>query len=954
MPNNLLQNLNWAFFSKIELENTDVADDVSTCSKSLQSFWKRRPSRLLHILKAYDDFRGLFRYIDSEIERLRDNKGRFYYSKSQQTEILKLAQKLDEEDINETLFSKSPSTPPLVTVPLVLENNLLPQVYFDSFIEFTEDSFKDPSNDFLKTLQKDAEKRYSKLNENFKPHNAKTVCIALPATIEKLSGLRISGDSDNLGYWVERWLKHNNITDFPPLCCTGQIDKHGQIREISHYDIKLEAWISTQEGYFLVPEENKRKEEKATPGVIGFNNLEELEHWLRLNTGKEPRIRKVRSWLANDRKEPEYEDFVAFFDKINNSYVTQAAYFREAMLPQNCENRYAKLKTIAKHYEQYLKQDCNRFYKLPQYIRIALTPWLADQMQEFDTLYRNTAEKFANSSHDTYLASRFVLSNCPEEILQSHAFTKNRKYYPMLLWLFFRDPAEMLYTFSLLPDLSSYETNLLKQLLESISKHFDDYTDEKSDARADSQIMQEVMAMIDPEAIYKAASAMQTRKKLPLLYKASLNFAKTAQALETVSPEETTIFKDAELLCCRIIKEHINQYLAKRSILRLKVAELSSDDIRKAICALFENLPNLRNSAILKGLCKAINNCDTNKDCSKPDTSNQHGSKNILNGILSNLADESKAKAKKSLYLPDWLPQPGIIFLKNATNSRFWQSKSLKLLKAFEKDNHRTAATALRRHCLHHFSALMLQACNPEQPDIFKAARKGLPYLTALLTNMSAENQEKLIGEISANIKLKLEELYWYFLLPEQYQTILLNKLIDEIMSHRVNSDVPDDSNEQSKINLGFFSSLLEAKGLLSKADKTIIKHVKYWNEAVEDFDNDPLNTRRTVVALKPLYHLLVEPRNKEKADESLETSSFDINNSQFAVEYINCFAMHSEHFKLPNKARWYSSLDGEIFNSLLLTYCSVKQPQMLPEVVADYVDDLANLVTFFSEQGHF
>ncbi|NCB39613.1 MAG: hypothetical protein EOM80_12695 [Erysipelotrichia bacterium] len=916
----------------VATENANNTDNSFIIS--LTSFWRHRPTRLFWLLQNFsaEESQDFFTCLDNEIERLPDSMRFNNYSKEQLQYLAKLAEQNGESYLTEQLKTqaiKENISPEIrqLRVPLVIKTSHdsanLPSVVFDTFQDFSTSTPVSHAQIFK-------EIRFIAIQQLFKqvfPGSA-IQFAGLPLSVIGSKGFVTTGNSAELGFWVYLWLKHHQTDDYPSLCCTGQIDADtGKIYAVDNFSEKMQAFTQKNFAFFLVPEENLTTINYPSPRIIGFNHVDELNHWLLVNTGQAPQIRKVATWLKGDRQKPASKFFASFFSDSVSKFFNPLTSWKAGLKRQSLPVQLKKLFYLCKEFFLHLKPaGGNLHLYVPDYIWFAMLPWVMNDIHHLnarhaENLYMQVCEKFAESKPEVFLASRFIMTSQPEKLLKTKSFAHVRRRYPLILWLFFRDPAEMLHVFSCLRNLSVLEKLCLKTLCSELQEKIELYANASASLRADVDIMQKVVGLIDDDAVFNHGPLQIVRKRLVSLYRAYKNFADRAAINERSS------YSDVSILCFKLIEIHLRNLAQKDDIEIEPLLKRLSDKN----CSQTEVIPDaLRRHPILSELIQELNHKHNIAKNRIPFTNNP------LKEILNNL--EGSARNRR------WLPQPGLVFLQNL--KRDWLSFDWAgLLNSFARDNHQSPAAELRLFCMAHWAGIISGSLRSAD-KIFKNKtdrkhRFMMAHIAGILDSDCMNvcegidpRRECVVAKIYDFTNTRdFLELFCYFLLPNNCQNCLRDDFIKMLNA--------DDSEKKNESFMKRRAAKMMLAGLFEKKEASGYKIplAIEWQQHLVNFSLNPNQTRRTIHALIPVYWQLLG--KTIEADAALQKTRHQVNDSQFTVAYLGTFLNKLDVFR---PIAWSQSMDEQIYNSLCLGYFSIKNPATLPGIITHNLEDMPNL----------
>ncbi|MGM0601447.1 MAG: hypothetical protein ACQETH_16670, partial [Candidatus Rifleibacteriota bacterium] len=761
-------------------------------AEQLLNLWQRRPTRLFWLLENFNDndSQAFFSFLDREIARFPLALKSCYYKNEQLQQLKELAAENNEHELLKLLkteLGRGGARPPAsVSIPLVLKSvkkqEFLPPVIFDYF-----------SSDFCSDLAKNNKCYLSKasriemlFNRSFQSHLP--IGLKLPLLNFSLNNFSAVGESFALGLWVELWLRHYRPVNKPVLCCSGNIDCNtGKILEVDDLNLKIKAALNKNFDFVIVPASGLNKNLLADHRVLAFYHVDELDYWLMMNSGNEIGATRVRAWLKGERKLPAFKSFHSYFSSLPPDAEGVVADCKTLIRRQSTETRIEKLKIFI---EIFIKNqaDHKSFINcfLPDFLQFALLPWSLMNSKilpghESDALYLHFHEKLLTSQPEVYLASRFVRHNFSDGLIFEPDFFHLRQRYPAILLLFFHEPGEMLHFLSRLPDLTSFELKLLEQLCCELDKSAVEYCQITSAKRADAEIMGKILSFFDSQACFKVGTQLVMRRRLKFLFEAFKNFGQNQQ--------KNAISKFAAQTCFKLIKIHLQRFAFKN--------KLDLDSILDFLChnALLENIDeNIRHNPILIGLLKKIGSKEKNSRLiEKP-----------LKQFNRNLQNKTKD-------MP-WLPQPGLVFIKNLVfaNKVFnWR----RVLNSFAESVNLEPSGELMLYCIAHYAGY-ITGLNSKKPGLVDSSmlplngqRFSQAFFSGLAMAFTPETAQTGVDKnkcfISNNFNLSeyrdgFESLF-YFLLPKPCQQCMISELRDLLLLNRFYKSSQEESIQKNQ-----------------------------------------------------------------------------------------------------------------------------------------------------------
>lgn len=938
MPENLLEKIfaSWFEFAghteEIAIEQAVRHSDESSIPGGLGSFinkfWQRRPTRLFSLLANYrlKNPQVWFSFLDDEIKRLPLVLACNYYSQTQLEQLGKLAVKNEEQHLEKRLDRQSSPGPdtsvvsglsrPAVPLLIDSDNPSHPAVIFDRF-----------SDDFSLFMRLSPESpviaQHRQVCELFmqKMPTGKLLMPLLPLMCFPFPGFSAEGHSFEMGLWVSLWLAAHNCPQTADICCTGTIcRKNGRIGKVSRLDEKLTAALEMGFSTCLVPAENFSASRFAGDHrVVALADIDELNDWLLQNTGTSRQRRRVVSWLQSDRQTPLKRDFAAFFNDTPEIDNAPAAYWKTLLRQQSPGRRLHRLKRLVREYCSNPNAATSQSLAyLPASLRYACLPWLLQEISKdrpaaAESLYLTFSRRCADSTPEIYHASRFIIDKSCFSLLSQAGFVDIRHRFPMLLWLFFREPTEMLLAFSLLKNLNASEKRLLRTLVALLDRHADIYCNNAATARIDSRIMQKLLQQVDSEARFRPGPVLTIRKRLLYLWQASNNFAAAGN-------------KRAVACCQRLLKLHLD-FLTARITPGFDLADTFTHSSADG-----EAMKKMATVPALHDLLHAVTAAK-----SDPDRCNRH--EVSLVNPLKNFKQAIQMKSADLL----WLPQPGIAGLRAIRNDSWPELNFFGLLRQFSRNNYRTPATELREACLafwagsvsSHYTVTVEQTL---QSKAYKhAGNLRLPFLTGWLQQKYSNTKVLPCSDcrkLLTTEKLPADSLIWLLLLPKQCRPCMMPQLLTRLKSAD-NSVGIERLRCKHDIYLSMLQTLLEPDRENSQRS--------FWLHELAACDREPSQSRRTVQALAPFYYLLTG--NGRQAWRHVKRSRHLVNNSEFTLAFLLRFSRFGNlDFRVQPVPELSQSVEKHLLDSITLGYYHLFKTKLFDSYILNEVEDLANL----------
>ncbi len=938
MPENLLEKVFSCWFDfaghdkEFEIEeiarNTDRSSLPGGLGSLIYSFWQRRPTRLFSLLAEYhpEQPQAWFSFFDLEARRLPLVLSHSLYSKKQLEYLHNLSLQKAEHNLAKILDSiidgqsmaASAVSINRPAVPLLIDssNQFHPQVIFDRF-----------SDDFslFMYLPSDSQviakhRRVCELfMHRFSPD--KLLMPLLPLMCFPFPGFAVEGNSFELGLWVSLWLATHGWPQAGNICCTGTIcSKTRRIGRVSRLDEKLDAALGNGFSTCLVPAEVFFASRYAGDSrVVAINDIDELNDWLLQNTGVARHTRRVVSWLQSDRDIPNSEDFTAFFNSNAFSDLEPAAHWKALLRHQPPGQRIYRLKHLVRAFCTLPDSEIFKTLAfLPAALRYACLPWvlkklLHEKPAAAEALYLVFSRRYAESAPEIYHASRFLIEKPYFYLLAERDFIEVRHRFPLLLWLFFREPAEMLLAFSLLEQLNSVEKRLLGKLIALLGRHAETYVSDSTRQRIDARIMQKLLQKIDPEARFRAGPVLTIRKRLVYLWHAAAGFATTGN-------------NDAAACCSNLLDRHLDFLTAMTS---------PGFDLAETFARGAADAAAMQKMTEIPAMHDLLNALKSSEGSLKKSKMLPHKSPDPFNTCKTAIQGKS----------PDllWLPQPGSACLRAVLDGSWPDLNFFGIIRQFSCNSYRTPASELREASLAFWAGIITRYHVTSADSLLKsrhcqnARNLSLPFITGWL------HQEYLIRKalpcdachkLVRPDRFSVGSLMWLLLLPAKCVACLKPGLLSKTSSAG-KSAINDQLRRKNDISLSMFQALL--------ADDSHNPQAALWLASLDECLKNPSQARRTVQALAPFYFLLKGERRM--AWHHVRKCRYLVNNSEFTVAFLLRFTrLGNPDFRTQPVPELSLSVEKHLLDSLTLAYYHLFKPGLFKAYTLSEVEDLANL----------
>lgn len=901
-------------------------------AEQLLNLWQRRPTRLFWLLENFKDnnSQAFFAFLDREIARLSVCFKGCYYKNEQLQQLKELAAKNKEDELLKSLKTEHlrDNATPLasVSIPLVLKSGsnqeFLPPVIFDSF-----------SSNLCSDLVENNKRYHSKasrvemlFNRSYQTHLP--IGLKLPLFNFSFNNFSAAGESFALGLWVELWLRQHRPVNKPFLCCSGNIDCNtGKILEVDDLDLKIKAALNKNFDFVIVPASGLDKILLADNRVLAFSHLDELNYWLMMNSGNEIGATRVRAWLKGERKLPVFDNFYRYFSSLPPDAEKTVADCKTLIRRQSIEQQIEKLEIFV---ESYIKNsaDHKSFINcfLPDFLQFALLPWLLMNYKnlpghEADALYLHFYEKLLTSQPEVYQASRFVRHNFSHSLIFEPDFFHLRQRYPAILLLFFHEPGEMLHFFSRLPYLTSFELKLLEKICCELDKSAEEYCQITSAKRVDAEIMEKILFVFDSQAQFKVGTQLVMRRRLKFLFEAFENFVQSQQ--------KNVMFKLAAQTCLKLIKMHLQRFAFKN--------KLDLDSILDFLFhnATLENIDeNIRHNPVLNGLLKQIGRKEKNSRLVKKP----------LKQFKRNLQNKTKD-------MP-WLPQPGLVVVKNLVfNYKTFNWR--RVLNSFAESVNLEPSGELMLYCPAHYAGYFT-GLNSKKPALIDSSmlplsgqRFSLAFFSGFALAFADETDQTAISKKNCFVKCNFKlvecrdgfESLFYFLLPQSCQQCMKSQFRDFLVLKRSYKRSQQESIKKNE------AAVMMQKALYNNliCSEDFVPERKFWEQKISACCANPGKIRKSLQALLPVYLTLTG--DHQKAESLLGIYQNHLNHAAFICEYIKTFYLNFSPLRPIN---WTTSIEQQTYNSLVIGWLKKHNDKRLNQFLIHCVDDPANLYAAF------
>ncbi len=655
----------------------------------------------------------------------------------------------------------------------------------------------------------------------------------------------------------------------------------------------------------------------SDPRIIAFGHTEELNSWLLMNTGNGPGLRKVSAWLKADRDEPEISDFSQYFAHCEDNNLKFLWHSKSLIKQQPQKTRVNKIKTLLdKFFCSQKYSEANLHKVLPDFLWMALLPWQLLFWQDrnclhAENLYLNFCQKFLTSQPEIILAANFINSNSAQSLIADKRFKTIRIRYPALLWLFFREPVEMLFLYSKLQELSSFEVKMLGKLCEELKTNAKAYCSVTSSLSADANIMTLLVKNIDSQARFSSGVRLVVRKRLALLYSSWKNFYR--------QQKKEPLLKEAADVSQLLLKMHLKR-LARKDKLDLTciIEVLGNKKIEP------HRFKELRRHPVLYRFLKEFDR----KNYQIPRKSLSE--KSLAKEVVSNLNCKTRSLA--------WLPQPGAAFL-SALEHDWLIFDWARVLNAFSQRINLEPAQELMLFCLSHWAGRITAIMDEN------SLNKQLRFTKKRFATAFSVGYRQVCHESDDMAEAYKEDFYgsdnfekWFLLLDFKAKMEIFARH-EEFLLVKGNEFSGKESLKKNVMARQFYRACLAYFCKNSKLNR----EKKLFDGLAGRFLKNPVSIRKTAQALVPVYFLLTQ--NYKKMEKAISLVAHQLNNSQFVCEYIQTFVNSARVLRPIN---WHNSLDEQTYNSLVIGDLAITKSPALDEFVFNFVDDPENLKRAF------
>lgn len=813
-----------------------------------------------------------------------------------------------------------------VFVPLVNETSLpdMPQVSFSPFEKNTNCSLMDGEN------------KYKNIIKILKDKGKISGGMAYQLCMDNFQS--IDGRSFELGYFVHAWLEthKSDYTNPPKIICTGCIDKEGNITAVNHTELKLEAALTKDSDYILLPLENRPKDFETNSKVLYFSHVYSVINWLRENTDIKLNQKAIKAWLNGDKTEPSPKQFESFFQQsLGDNKLTQ---WKNMLAYKPLELQISQLKKLISKYIEYIKTASKLtteekidlyFMLLPAHYTYFLLPDLLAKEMENPQLYHRLADNFSDHNQNITLASFKILETDFINTVNHEQHDKSSienllERYPKLVYLLFKNPVQLLQLLTSLPKLQT--TTRYRMLLDKLINLLNQcdgkkiLTDKNYEKNFEIDVINQLLAFENETTKLTDINLIRNSQKLALLFHSyhNLNFRE--------------MVREAEVIFRYFIK-------LLDLVTRNKEDKIDLEHIKSQFKNPSNSLDkNCFSMSGLKKLYKVILAYNTDQKTTKEN--------NSYTKQKDKLIQTSKALLCTEMQIPLGFPQPALNIYYQLTNLSPNDKLSIaaktlnKVAKQMLKGTPSNSREATEFLCesLQFWAATLVHKNMVKKLNENSILNTTMPFFIGLHKRYYAQQRctQKqgctLKNYLTNNNHQNHRQLLWLHCLKKQCRDCLFPNL-KEKMEISLAKQSGNDAARQ-RINLLFLWELLEFK-----------PEQKEWQQLVKDYEKNPLGIRRTAQLLVPIYLVL---RLGKSSEEFIANDHKSLNSSHFILEVLRQFGSKAPLERLFVPKQWQSSLSEQSFNTLAI--CELRNnPVLLQKYLMQKVKDLPNLLLGFS-----
>lgn len=877
-------------------EESNLKNDSSFCD----SYWEMRPSRIFWLEEDSPSWQ-------EERSRLLKVLKCNYYD----IDFIKDYFKWDEEII-ELLLSKKKRLQQNSGVVFPCVNQQSTNEY-QPLVSFSGYKNSNRNNKFLLK------------NNNSDLINLIKKSFNIPATKsyfpELLKYSDINGRSYELSLVVSILLEaHKKLfKSFPSLCCTGEVDKNGNINKIEYAKIKHEAACFMGFDYILFPESN-RKDIEPTNNTVFFKNIFQLENWIKDIANPTSHI---NHWLTSGGPQPSEMEFFDFFKSSFEKSINPLEYCQKRLNTTPTKNALERFHSVVKHFTEYLTSGSSKDVCFPNLqklksvypldIYLAQIPLILFQnnipSEIADYLYEQINETIESQSQDLIIATSKLNKEQFIKIIAEHRRIRIR--YPHLLGFFFRNPAELLFLLSSIKDPTEKESDLLQKIIECINNN-----------DSDDDILNWAFNILGTDKTLEyelKAEPITNADKILLLLKVLNNFKQHADIDKIKIALEKYLYNILDKLEIKPCdKETIKNVVFQRTI------STSNNELKRIF----------NKYAFSKIYDFILENTELAKNSISSDNNDFSYLSSIINYIRNSTENPTKVRNDPNVLALSPTLQINLLLKNqhNLSNNRL--TSYFKQILLFFKTNYKKEMFSFIAEAIAFWTGNKIYGL----PNNLTFEKTDLPTYLGFHKSQNINNCSKcLLNTISENeIKsIPTRHLLWAYFLGSKCKNCFSSKIKDFINLKYNSLKNPSDpylNTTKQLCEIEFISSLLNIS--LPESNENNI----YMNTTQK------AELRRTDELLYPIYLML------EKQNSTIELADFGsvLNNSRFVREFIRIFLLRKSDSEIFMPLRSLSSLEKQIISSMIIIDIKSK-PELLKTYLLNNISDLPNILLAFS-----
>lgn len=845
-------------------------------SQKLLQFWNRRPTRLFQLLpeKNSNSSQQFFCFLDSEVSRLPDSLKWNRYSFVRLQRLQQLAENAGEFQIQPV--AKGFGRENVLAYPLLVEFSSgavgnhpeIPNLIFADFI-LAGKSLAWGNSEFFASSRSIVE-LFCEWFADFSDADF----VSMPLLVNDATAVA-AGNSWQLAFLTQLWLNFHRPTRFPSLCVTGALDcQNGMIKRVSGIQEKIEAGLNAGFSFIIIPAENLCDLHFRPGNLIAVAGVDEWFHWLLMHCGE--RLLSVSAGFSAE------DQFVGGMEKIRHNGSDRSPDDRLNMLIDFVSGF----------------PEINR--RLPAFLRFARLPGFLHEMITKNILkaeqcYLQYCRALSCGSSDALLASRLLCRNLPFELLRHREFSALRRRFPLILFLFFREPLEMLYFFSFCKSHEPLEIQAIQLAVRLLDDDSEKYCRICTSPRSADEIFRQIALLLFPEISNVQSFSMVVRKRLVVLFRTIANLKGDGCGMPLYLKNEVT------RLCYKLIRLHLQIYQKQNPVVSGDFSDL-------------ESLENLASKSTM----------------SDP----------VLRPLARELLSQKHSVSKKNLFLrrrrfqlenePKWLPNPGLLLARQI----FFPSDKFNLsgfLNSFSRQIYQEPAGELMNLCLAHWHGMMRQIVSGTN-DLTVRLKSGLFNLASHIGAISALKNSDCRGcmlkdTLNGNFAFNGYVAFMLLMLPDVCRDCWIRPFTSFFARMC-------ESRREIRRKDMILCMMLAAVTAEKTGQKDLAFVLREWNDQLSEFHLEPGRVRRTMRAVIPLFYLLTG--SLEKAYKSLDIDFYSLNRPFFAHEYFRCFVLRGSPQNLGN---WHSRFEKEIFDALAIGYLYEQTDRLRDFLLHNYLD---------------